>query len=261
MSIFARLGYNFDSKKFDGAEVLSEGTIEYLDAQPNTLEDWQVDDLANATTNTDTYYQNPHSNVLSFIKTTLSSMITTIDTTSYNDPTANADVLVLASLANTTINVLGDFYNHTNNISGLSVSENTANTPDLDSAISVGRQLLEITYKNDGVQNNVPMLGSFTSLYIGDDIENSNTILYADLPLLSNSDISAASVNNISLHVQTFYNLIDERRIADMNFYANSVIIIEEYNNITKFNALGETQNSLIKLIGTDKLKTDLGIK
>jgi hypothetical protein len=161
---------------------------------------------------------------------------------------------------------LSNFTNHTNNLSGVTNSSNTAAFPDYDSALSIGRQILQIVNKSDGVQNNVPILGNFTSLYIANTIIDSTTAIRNDYITLANSfsgansNISNSVMNTIIFDIQTFSNTVNNRVSSDITFYTNSYEIVNEYNYISQFSSLGATQNNLIEIIGTDKLKDDLGI-
>jgi hypothetical protein len=67
-------------------------------------------------------------------------------------------------------------------------------------------------------------------------------------------------MNTIIFDIQTFSNTVNNRVSSDITFYTNSYEIVNEYNYISQFSSLGATQNNLIEIIGTDKLKDDLGI-
>ena len=67
-------------------------------------------------------------------------------------------------------------------------------------------------------------------------------------------------INTIIFDIQTLSNEINTRRTDDITFYTNSYEIVNEYLTISQFSNLGATQNSLINIIGTQKLKTRLGI-
>ena len=95
--------------------------------------------------------------------------------------------------------------------------------------MSIGRQVLTITNQIDGIQNNSPLLGNFTSLAIGNDISNTITLLTSDLQTLNNSislvsgnlvsNITSSSMNTIVADVQAAYTLLNGRRTSDVNFY------------------------------------------
>lgn len=266
-SVYGRLGFNFDTTKFNGADNLSTGVINLLGNTSINLSDWQANDLANAQVNG--YYKNPHNDSLGALAVFVTgiSLLSNTANYSFDDPdTANT----LANTASSAQTSLLNFTYHTNNISGVTRSSNTAMYPDLNTALAIGRQILNITNKTDGVQNNTPILGNFTSLYIANDISIFVETLANDFITISNSVsadangnannmISNTTMNTIISDIQSFQLLIDTRKNADITFYLNSYNISQEYQTVSQFSNLGATQNSLIKLIGTDKLKTDLG--
>ena len=268
MSVYDRLGYNFDTTKFNGADIITQNTINFLNVSGTYLNTWQINDLANNTVGG--YYQNPHTNVinqLTIILTNFASICNT-NVTTFNVSTSQANTLYGLSVS--TLSSLTNFTIHTNNLSGITKSSNSSSYPDLNSALAVGRTVLNLTYKTDSVQNNTPILGNFTSLYIGSDLANDTIVLINDYQTLNNSisvvggnnfsDISTSAMNTIIFDVSTLQTRIDTRRTNDINFYVNSLSILHDYQTLLPFSNLGATQNSLIKLIGTDKLKNNLGM-
>ena len=260
-SVYGRLGFNFNTSLFDGDDTLSQGVLNFLGNTSIDLQQWQIDDLANNAVNG--YYQNPHNDNLGVTAVMLTGLATYANTEAYGyDNTDLANTLL--STATSTQNALVNFTNHTNNLSGVTTSSNTAVFPDLNSALSVGRLVLNITNETDAVQNNTPILGNFTSLYIGDELTVYTGILANDFIVLSNSfdgansNISNAQLSSITSNVSTYSNLISNRYNSDILFYTNSLGIVQDYQTVLQFSNLGATQNSLIQLIGTDKLKEDL---
>jgi hypothetical protein len=261
MSIYARLGFNFDTAKFDGADTLSPGVLNFLGNTSINLSQWQIDDISSNTVYG--YFQNPHNDNLGVISVFVTGIASYANTINYNYN--NTDLAnTMANVALSTYSSLQNFANHTNNLSGVTVSTDATLYPDLNLALAVGRQMLNITNKSDGVQNNVPILGNFTSLYIGPDLSAQANVLANDYIVLSNSfsgansNVSNATMNTIIFDIQTLQTLIDDRRNGDITFYTNSNEIMQEYFTVLQFSNLGATQNSLIELIGTDKLKEDL---
>lgn len=266
MSVYDRLGFNFDTAMFNGADTLTPGVLNFLGNTSINLSQWQENDLANAQVNG--YYQNPHNDklgALAVFVTGISLLSNTANCTFDDLDTAN-------TMANTAVSAQSSLLNftyHTNNLSGVTRSSNTAMYPDLNTALSIGRQILNITNKTDAVQNNIPILGNFTSLYVANDISQFANTLANDFIILSdsisvvdgnaNSSISNTTMNTIISDIQTFQTFIDARKNSDIAFYLNSFQILQEYQTVAQFSSLGATQNSLIKLVGTDKLKTNLG--
>jgi hypothetical protein len=265
MSIYGRLGYNFDSSKFGDALYFTDGVSAYMNSTPLLLKTWQVGDIANNTASG--YYQNPHNDVLATLAIFVGGISSYANTEYYIYNEAPDSANNLANVAGPTTTSLTDFAIHTNNISGVTNSTDTSVYPDLNMAMGVGREMLTLTNKSDGVQNNVPILGNFTSLYINSDLIELNSRLANDYIMLSNSfvetgntsNISNADVNMILSDVEELKTLLDTRRNGDIAFYQNSYAVLRDYQTVSQFSVIGATQNSLIQLIGTDKLKEDLG--
>lgn len=266
MSVYGRLGYNFDSTKFNGDDVLTEGVVNLLDYSSINLSQWQIDDISNNSVSG--YYQNPHTGDLNSIIVLLNGFIDTCNSNVTTFDTAEAEANTLVSTSNTTITSINSFITHTDRMSGVTTSPDPSLYPDLNYALSVGRQILKITNKTDSIQNNTPVMGSFTSLYVGDDITSSlikltnNTItLNNSISMVSGngvSNITSSSMNTIISNVQTLKSLLDTRSSGDISFYVNSLAVLGDYQRVSAFSNLGATQNSLITLIGTNKLKTSL---
>jgi len=266
-SVYGRLGYDFDTIKFNGADVLSNGANNYLTYSNIQLSSWQTTELGDATVGG--YYQNPHTGILSDLTITLNNIKANSNTDSIIFTYAADGANILSALATSTIGSIVSFKTHTDNISGVTLSSNTTLYPDLNSAMGVSTQILTITNKTDSVQNNVPILGNFTSLYIGPDLITSNTVIandnitlldtiYLDLDGNNASNITNSAMNVIISDVQTLKTLIDTRKNGDISFYVNSLAISNDYQTLLQFSNIGATQNSLIQLIGTDKLKNNL---
>jgi len=261
-SIYGRLGFNFDTTNFKGDDALTPGVENFLKNSSIDLSTWQIDDIAN--TAVGGYYENPYNDNIGELAVFITGIVAYANTEAYgyDNPDLANTMLAAASSAQT---ALTNFTNHTNNLSGVTQSSNTAAFPDLNSGLNVGRQILQIVNKSDGVQNNVPILGNFTSLYIANTISDSTTKIRNDYITLANSFIGANSnitnsaMNTIISDVQVFTNEINARTSGDITFYTNSYEILNEYSYILQFSNTGATQNSLIEIVGTDKLKDDLG--
>ena len=262
-SIYGRLGFNFDTANFGGDDILSTGVKNYLSNSSINLSEWQINDIAN--TNVGGYYQNPYNDNLGEIYVYITGIASYANTSAYgyDNPDVANNMLLAATAGQTSVT---NFTNHTNNLSGVTRSSNTAAYPDYTSALNVGRQILQLVNKSDGVQNNTPILGNFTSLYIANTIADYTTTLRNDYITLSNSfsgansNISNSAMNTIIYDIQSLSTVLDARTNGDITFYTNSVEIVNEYLQVLQFSNLGATQNNLIEKIGTTKLKDDLGI-
>ena len=263
MGVFNRLGFNFDSTKFGDGNSFTAGQALLLNSS-SSIKAWQADDLSNVAVTG--YYQNPHSANLTILTTLVNQIKANSNTSNITFTTASARANVLSANANTLLVEISSFTDHTNRISGVTPSSNVANTPDYQSAMTIGRQVLTIVNQIDGIQNNAPLLGNFTSLAIGGDISNTITLLTRDLATLNtsisggSSSISNTTMNTIILDVQSAYSLLNGRRTGDVNFYVNSLYLVNDYNNVSQFDNIGVNSNYLINTlnIGTDKLKNNL---
>ena len=267
MGVFNRLGYNFDSTKFGSGDAFTAGQA-YLLNSVSPLKTWQADDLINAAATG--YFQNPHSANLVILTTLASAFLPLSNTANVTFTYAGDSANNLYLAANNVLIELSSFTDHTNRISGVTSTTNGNLLPDYQIAMSVGRQVLSITNQIDGVQNNTPLLGNFTSLAIGPDIANTIILLTKDLATLNASmtlvggnlvsSITSSSMNTIVSDVQSAYTLLNGRRTSDVNFYLNSLSLVNDYNKVSQFTRVGVNSNYLINTlnIGTDKLKYNL---
>jgi len=259
MSVFARLGYNFDSTQFGTGVNFTDGEKLTYTGQ-TALKQWQINDLANSTVNG--YFQNPLSSTL----ISLTSITTTIYNTansmslaySSSNPTLAGSCNTLVLITNTLINEIPNFTTHTNYLSNVSQSPDKSLYPDYQGAMAIGRQVLTIVNQTDSLQNNAPILGNFTSLTLGPTISSGIITLTSDLTSMNVTPTSAA-INTITQHVQTLYNSIYQRRTGDISFYQNSVALVKDFNTVSQFNNLGVTSSYLINnIIGTPKIVSNL---
>ena len=268
-SVFARLNYSFDDAKFGDSIHLTDQAKKFLELAPPDVTEWQQNDIADGVVSKSRYYVNPTADVCS----TLLANASIIFESANNDP-ANTFLQIDAAnaameLANTTtlfITEIIAFKSHTDNISGLTIATSNSTTiPQLDSAVSIGQQLLTLTNTTDGISNSTPMLGSLTSLFIGDDLANNNLIIHTDRLAMDAanvggiSSLTANQINLIITHVQTANTLVSTRRYHDWNFYEKSYQILSDYYFVKKFTNMGNTSTYLVNnLIGTDLIKTNI---
>ena len=268
-SVFARLNYSFDDKKFGDSIYLTDQAKKFLELAPPDVTEWQQNDIADDVVTRSRYYVNPTANVCS----TLLANANIIFESANNDPantfTQTGAGNAAMELANTTalfITEIIAFKSHTDNISGLTIATSNSTTiPQLDSVVSIGQQLLTLTNTTDGISNSTPMLGSLTSLFIGDDLANNNLTIYTDRLAMDAanvggiSSLTANQINLIITHVQTANTLVSTRRYHDWNFYEKTYEIINDYNFVNQFTNMGNTSTSLVNnLIGTDIIKTNI---
>jgi len=268
-SVFARLNYSFDDKKFGDSIYLTDQAKKFLELAPPDVTEWQQNDIADDVVSRSRYYVNPTADVCS----TLLANANIIFESANNDPantfTQTGAGNAAMDLANTTalfITEIIAFKSHTDNISGLTIATSNSTTiPQFDSVVSIGQQLLTLTNTTDGISNSTPMLGSLTSLFIGDDLANNNLIIHTDRLAMDAanvggiSSLTANQINLIITHVQTANTLVSTRRYHDWNFYEKSYQILSDYYFVKKFTNMGNTSTYLVNnLIGTDLIKTNI---
>ena len=274
-NVFNRLSFSFDTSKFGEAIYLSQDTKNFLNTQPISLETWQKNDLANGTIIATNYYKNPVLNVCNELQSSTQNLYNLMLTITAYD---TAGAVPLASSANTLLSEINLFKQHTSNVAGVTKAEATVpengspvvEYPDYDTAVQVGQNLLMLLNNTDGIQDSTPLLGSMTSLFMGDDIAANTVIITGDYPILSStlyldansniaSNITNSNANSIISHLQTASGMLSTRRLHDWNFYQQGLILLEDSNKIDNLENVGNTQLYLINnLIGTDSYKQKL---
>jgi hypothetical protein len=261
-TVFERLGYNFDSINFEGADQLTDGAKKNLGIQKNNLYTWQYDQIARGDTARTNYFRNPTANLYITLRNTANSI---------NLLAQNLSLSNIATQANNFIRELDRFKSHTDNISGViditTASISSADIPIYETAIGVGETLVPLLYTTDNVANTIGALGSFTSLYINDKLSANSTILAADLALLNNSivfsglpvtqssNLGGVAIEAISSHIAIANTMIATRRLHDWNFFKQALAISRDMGTVSQFNSMGKMKSHLIRnKIGTDAL-------
>ena len=282
-TLFDRLGYNFDDPE-DKVKDYSDDTKNYIDSIPPILEDWQAGDIANNSVSG--YVTNPLATPMATINTSISLISTNLPS---NGGSTGAITNLFSNIANTCKAITGYTYNsgtemspvyvtvegetskflaHTNRISGVTsmtqVDETNNGKPFYDSAMGVGKTLSYIAYQTSGVSNSAPVMGSFTSLLIGNTLNSYITTIstYANT---INASIDGSGVSNLSLSTVTTIDtniagiktLIYTRRVHDENYYTNAKTVVEEVRNLKKYTQRGSADDYLFQnIVGTEKLLT-----
>jgi hypothetical protein len=299
-NVFSRLEFSFDTAKFGDALDLNPKVLKFLEQAALPLPDWQADDLANDVVTPSRYLKNPHENVIISLTQSATSLSSLANTGNTIFLYASPEGAALSGATANFIIELQRFKTHTDNISGLGTISEYANIPQYDIAVAIGQKVLEITYRSDyaaqpkqnvtynsifdpanantvvvTTANNSPnaatMLGSFTSLYIGPDLQVYNTLLATGVLTVNNSlvyvppsgeeagywtsNISIPSISTIYDAVVAANTLIATRRNHDWNFFEKSQELVMDTVFLSKFSSMGNSQKSMVNnLIGTDLL-------
>lgn len=286
-SLFEQLGYNFTST--GGAIVdFDEDVLENLNRIPPLLEDWQYEDLRNDDYAVTNYLKNPTKPITLSIQTNVGDILS-----------LSSGVGNLGGIASRCLNILNHFVAgptegsppvlvlgsstkyiaHCDRLSGLvQPNEDTSELPHYDLAIGTGKTLMYIIYQSDGIQNNAPVLGSFTSLLIGDELTDKNEIIITYPPIINasitcvssddgfgntitvcTSNLSSGQITQIQSELDNIHLLFNGRRIHDENYYTNAVALLEKYNEMKRYKDPGQSEKNLFNnFIGTDRLKSNL---
>jgi hypothetical protein len=273
--VFERLGFNYTDA--NSIVQLSNNVIEYLNTVPQLLEPWQIADLAN--NEVGGYFINPVWNVAnSSIVVSLQLMSETFNV---NGTSAETSALInqIYSTANNIQKTDGTadlFIEHTNKVSGItplgSVEEDEL-VPYYVTAMSTGQGVMYLTNQTDGIQNNAPIMGSFTSLFIdanlsslvitaqtypqiiADSINITIGGVFPNTYSILTSNLSQETLETMYTTINTIDSVMNTRRNHDINFYRNANEVLEEMDSLRTFTEMGETSEKLLnEYIGSPKL-------
>jgi len=281
--VFARLGYNFDDPN-ETIKVFSDETKAQLNAIPALLTSSSGKDLA--TSNTSGYYKNPVATAVQSISNSANLIVSLVTTANGLQGSTGTITTLFANIANTILaNTCQSYKLHTDRLSGVrnyddDVSANTSaiyTSPYKDSAIGYGKSVMYLVNQTDGIVNTAPILGSFTSLFVGPQINANSSIISTYYNIINNSIVvtqntdgaysNTVYTSNLSLSVVTTIDqqlantniFLGNRENHDKNYYANLKAVSKDYQELRKLQNLGESESTLIQdFIGTDKLLSRL---
>jgi len=261
-TVFGRLGYDFDSINFEGADQLLDGAKKNLEIQKNSLYTWQYREVADSTASRSRYYRNPTANIYVTLRSTANLIM---------NLSSNLSLSNIAQTAYRFSIELDKFKSHTDNISGV-IDITTSEPVDIDipiyeTAIATGETLVPLLYSTDNVANTVGALGSFTSLYVNDKLSANASILandYASLnssivvtgiPTTQSSNLGGVAIEAINSHIALANTMIATRRLHDWNFFKQSREIARDMGTVSQFSNMGKMKSHLVYYkVGTDAL-------
>jgi len=283
-TLFEQLEYNFTDT---GGTIqnYNDDVLEKMDKMPPLLEEWQYDDLKNEDSDVTNYLQNPTKQVTQQIIAKVNEIIG-----------VSSGVTNLGSIQSACLNIVdhyvagsGEFdppvfvqgssskyIEHCDRLSGLvKPNEDTALLPHYDMAIGIGKSLVYLMYQADGIQNNAPILGSFTSILIGGDLEQKMQLIidYPDLiensitcvpdgdtgNTICSSNLTSQVITQIQTNLNSIQTLFNGRRLHDENYYANASALLEKFQEMKRYKAPGQTETELLtNILGTERLKSNL---
>ena len=281
-TLFSRLNYTFTDPN-SVISPLSNNVKRTLDGMPKMLESWQAEDLA--TSNTGGYFVNPCANITTNIWTTSNTLVSVA-----NNVQGSGNLTGLWTQIHTTLSYIsnsstgntqaGDFLEHTNRISGItsitvSADQGVANLPHYETATQTGKALVSLIYQTDGVSNNAPIMGNFTSLFVANDliviyntlstyaniVNNSITTTIDPMTFLpiNTSNLTYNVVNSIATTANSANSIFYERRVHDEQFFKNSSDLLIDYKKVRGIGNSGQAESYLIEnFIGSNKLLSRL---
>lgn len=261
-TLYNSLQLNFDTSKFGEALDPMGDLQDRIDENYPLVLKWQYDAIANNQTSTSLYFKNPVANVVNSIISTVSS--------------ANTFLQVFGILANANVTIAGlvntanTFLVHTQRVSGVETSPNTAE-PDFFTSKSYGEVAFSLVSKFEGISNNSPILGSMTSLFVEDDlikysnelsaasIELKNSIVAVGFPFTYASNLSSIRITQILDTMNAANNFMYDRYTNDKQYFGRLVHLSNNYFEMIKYSSFGDLDAHLISnYIGTDKLLKNL---
>ena len=259
MSIFARL--NYDSAN-TATQPMTQAAITTLSRTPPLLNSWQTAD-ASAGGNTTGYFVNPNASVVQSTR----SLANTIISSASSVP----ELTGVVAAANTLQYSGSTFTAHCDRLSGVvQPTTATATLPHYNSAVGISKVVMQIVFQTDGVQNNAPMMGNFTSITCTNELNTRYSTISAYPTTIINSistdglgnyssNLTSTQISTISTNLQSFANFMDARRTSDVNFYNNCQAIAADYNTLKQFSNPGQTESDLLlNHIGSPKLLSRL---
>lgn len=291
MGIFDRLQYDYEGT---GILNLSSNVISFMNTVPSLLEPWQMNDMEN--NDVGGYHTNPVSGITQTIRNTCNSLVILLSSSSANisgnivntsavQGTTGAITTLFTTMNTTASNIGGTngglFIQHTNRVSGVTpfgaspeTGQDTSLLPHYQTALGTGQIIMYLTQQSDNIGNNSPIMGSFTSLLIEEDLDslqleistyettinNSISISSFDdgngnVTITRTSNLSYGVVSNMCNNVILIDTTLAYRRVHDERFYQNSRTLAEEYATLTQYSEMGDTANNLCQnYVGSTKL-------
>lgn len=266
--VYALLGFpTTDPIANSGVEQLSPKVQTQMNMMPNLMTDWQQADLIS--NNTQNYFQNPCSNSTQLIWNTSNNVsnIAFGDVTFTNTGIANLVSYILIKNTDISVNIANAFLIHTNRMSNITPLDIDVEKPHYESAIGYGKMMMYITSQTDNIQNNSPLMGSFTSILFANNLTSYASSYQSNSQIFLNSLGSGPPyTSNLTLvQAQSWANSVnsvitmENYRLQDNVFFQNSKMVLDRYNKVSQFNKIGQTELYLINtFIGSSNLKANL---
>ncbi len=271
--VYALLGFpTNDPVANSGVETLSPKVQTQLEMMPPMMTDWQEKDLISD--QTESYYKNPCA-AATQIAWNAANTISVYSSLTFANAAAGTLYNHIYSLSQEiSTNSANSFMIHTDRMSNVVPLDFEVEKPHYESAIGYGKMVMYITSQTDNIQNNSPMMGSFTSLFFANNLSvyannyYSNTQIFANTisssidgttgETIYTSNLTLSQARSLANSVNSVI-LMDTYRTQDNTFFQNSKTVVEKYNKVSQFNKMGQAELYLINtFIGTPQLTANL---
>jgi hypothetical protein len=277
MSIYARLGFNHNDPTTNTLSTpYTSNVMVQMDLLPPLIKPWQANAIGNSAVSG--FFVNPVANVAQLIWNTSNTLITLTSglTASPSNPTVNtamANVYATSTVLST--NTAQTYIYVTNKQSNVVPPDADTTTPHYSTAIAQGKMLSYITNQSDNISNSSVMLGSFTSVTLGNTLANlystmstltnilANTITYYTDPISgiphNTTNVSTANARALQNVVSSVNYVMTFYPAQDSQFFQNSSNVLHDYGTVSQFNNMGQSQNYLLQnYIGSPTLLANL---
>jgi hypothetical protein len=263
MSVFGRLGYTFEHEANVAVQTYSSTVNTRMMLVPALLDPWHHEDIAND--NVGGYFQNPVADLVQGISDAANTVITYSSVTS-PDSTVNNTISIALNLSSKISTLYAPTYKYvTDRQSNVVPIGNDVDTVHYSTAIGYGKLLSYLTNQTDGIQNNAPILGHFTSILVKDALNDE----FVEYTSCSNTFINSISNNVTSISQSDAQSFLDATQqlantmstfpINDINFHLNSRKVFNDFHALKSFRNLGQAETQLlVNYIGTPKLVSRL---
>jgi len=269
-SIYGRLGFNSsDPTTANTVTTYSSGVQTQMKLMPPLLNSWQTADVAN--NNVGGYFVNPVGTVTQNIMNIANTVFATgnsCDGSSISSPISDI-ITAITSTANTIGFSTGPNYLYITNRQSNVVDIGTdTTTPHYKTATGIGKLMSYLVSASDGIQNTSPIMGSFTSITLGNTLNSLYSTLgtYSTIfinsidPDTNLSNITLVNAQTLSTTMNSITSLFYTYPAQDTAFFTNSQSVLNDFTTVRQFSNLGQTETYLLNnYIGTPKIISRIG--
>ena len=262
-TIYQRLNYDTTGPANTAVIQYPSTVISQMNTMPSFMNNWQQSDVGNS--NVGGYFQNPVASLTSQIRDTCNTIISV--------SSIAPELTTIIDTATVTANSAYNFLRHTDRLSGVEPIgiDSPPSLPHYQQAVNAGKIISYITFQSDGIQNNSPILGCFSSIFSANQLTSMYSTISGDPAEISNSivtipgvgdgsdtyssNLSSGQISAIVSDLVKISNFMDNTRTADEQYFTRENDIINDYNTVKQFSTMGTTERDLVlNFIGSPKL-------